>query len=201
VPNYYLLLLTVVTPSQPYRPVCMPWQPETEMNVTILYIGPRIQLGMTQPPPQCRGIESRLCGGFLDGHIFVACLTHIMQVPYENVRSSSLIVIGGAFRFDSLERGRSQYEICGVATRFSGNSFIYGFKLRSLSDLSKLNLRHIQRYLAPPRCSVDASTFVPRLLHGETTQGFWTVTYVHQYIRSRPLGESPHTALSLNHLL
>ena len=48
-----------------------------------------------------------------------------MQVPYENVRSSGLIVIGGAFRFVSLGRGRSQYEICGVTTWVSGNPFIF----------------------------------------------------------------------------
>lgn len=32
-------------------------------------------------------------------------------------------------------------------------------------------------------------------------QGFWTVTYVHQYIRCRSLDPSPHTVLSLNHLM
>lgn len=73
--------------------------------------------------------------------------------------------------------------------------------LKSNSDLSKMNLRHVPRYMAPPRCSVDASTFIPRLLLGETVQGFWTVTYVHEYIRCRSLDPSPHTVLSLNHLL
>ena len=73
--------------------------------------------------------------------------------------------------------------------------------LKSNSDLFKMNLRHIPRYMAPPRCSVDVSTFVPKLLLGETVQGFWTVTYVHQYIRCRSLDPSPHTVLSLNHLL
>lgn len=73
--------------------------------------------------------------------------------------------------------------------------------LKSNSDLLKMNLRHIPRYMAPPCCSVDASTFVPRLLLGETAQGFWTVTYVHQYIKRRSLDPSPHTVLSLNHLL
>jgi hypothetical protein len=69
------------------------------------------------------------------------------------------------------------------------------------SDLSKMNSHHISRYMIPARCYVDPSTFIPRLFHGETAQGFWTVTYVQQCIRSRGLDQHPHTSISLYHLL
>jgi hypothetical protein len=55
--------------------------------------------------------------------------------------------------------------------------------------------------MIPARCSVDPSTFIPRLFHGETAQGFWTVTYVQQCIRSRNLDQHPHTSILLRHLL
>jgi hypothetical protein len=69
------------------------------------------------------------------------------------------------------------------------------------SDLSKMNSHHISRYIIPARCSVDPSTFIPRLVHGETAQGFWTVTYVQQCIRSRILNQYQYTSISLYHLL
>jgi hypothetical protein len=72
---------------------------------------------------------------------------------------------------------------------------------KSNSDLSKMNSLHISRDVAPDHCSVDPSTFVPRLFNGDTAQGFWTVTFVHKCIPSRPLDQYAYNAVSLNHLL
>ncbi|KAH9046371.1 hypothetical protein EDB83DRAFT_2295029 [Lactarius deliciosus] len=43
--------------------------------------------------------------------------------------------------------------------------------------------RHISRYVAPDECLIDPSTFIPRLLRGETAQGFLTATYIQRQIQ------------------
>jgi hypothetical protein len=46
------------------------------------------------------------------------------------------------------------------------------------SDVSKMNLPRIPSYETPPDSQVDPSVLTPRLLPGETTQGFLTATYI-----------------------
>jgi hypothetical protein len=60
----------------------------------------------------------------VDGHIFLVAHIPIIQISYENVRSSGCAVIGGALRFLKMERRGWRYGICGVMPRFSGNPFI-----------------------------------------------------------------------------
>jgi hypothetical protein len=74
-------------------------------------------------------------------------------------------------------------------------------KRKSTADLSKMNSRHILHYAIPADYNLDPSIFVPRLFHGETAQGFWTVTYAPQTTRSRTLDQRTFTALSLKQLL
>ena len=72
---------------------------------------------------------------------------------------------------------------------------------KPISDRLKINSRHISRYEPPEDCSVDPSIFVPSLIHGETTQGFWTATYVPQRTRSSALDKSLYSRLLLKRLL
>ncbi|KAI0294252.1 hypothetical protein B0F90DRAFT_1670558 [Multifurca ochricompacta] len=65
----------------------------------------------------------------------------------------------------------------------------------------QMNSRHILPYEAPSDCSVDPSVFVPRLLHGETTQGFWTATFISRQIQTEHLYQRLYQQLSLKHLL
>ncbi|KAI0302864.1 hypothetical protein B0F90DRAFT_1816439 [Multifurca ochricompacta] len=65
----------------------------------------------------------------------------------------------------------------------------------------QMNSRHILPYEAPSDCSVDPAVFVPRLLHGETTQGFWTATFISRQIQTEHLYQRPYQQLSLKQLL
>ena len=73
---------------------------------------------------------------------------------------------------------------------------------RSTADLTKMNSRHILHYVIPANCdcALDPASFVPGLFHGETVQGFWTVTYVPP-IPSRTYYRRNFTKLSLKQLL
>jgi hypothetical protein len=57
---------------------------------------------------------------------------------------------------------------------------ISSVKRKSTADLTKLNSRYISHYVIPTDCdcALDPALFIPGLFHGETVQGFWTVTYV-----------------------
>ena len=64
-----------------------------------------------------------------------------------------------------------------------------------------MNSRHISNYVIPADCALDPSNFVPGLFHGETAQGFWTVTYVPQDTRSRTYDRRTFNTLPLRQLL
>jgi hypothetical protein len=64
-----------------------------------------------------------------------------------------------------------------------------------------MNSRHISHYEVPADCTLDPSIFVPGLFHGETAQGFWTVTYVPSDTQIRFYSRLTFTALSLKQLL
>jgi len=61
--------------------------------------------------------------------------------------------------------------------------------------------RHISRYVAPDECLIDPSTFVPRLLRGETAQGFLTATYVQRRIQSESWSQRTLSKVYLTKLL
>jgi hypothetical protein len=69
------------------------------------------------------------------------------------------------------------------------------------ANLVKLRSQHVSRYVPPVECPVNPSLLTPRLLHGETAQGFWTASYVAQRIRSGSLGQHPRTKVYLKQLL
>ena len=71
----------------------------------------------------------------------------------------------------------------------------------STADLPKMNSRLISSYVSPADCPVDPWIFVPSLLHGEASQGFWTVSYVPQTTRTSPLDHRPCSRMYLKRLL
>ena len=72
---------------------------------------------------------------------------------------------------------------------------------KSTADLPKMNSCLISSYVAPADCPVDPSVFAPSLLHGESAQGFWTVSYVPQTTRINSLDQRPYSRLHLKQLL
>jgi hypothetical protein len=64
-----------------------------------------------------------------------------------------------------------------------------------------MNSPHISHYEAPADCTLDSNIFVPGLFHGETAQGFWTVTYVPAATQTRPYYQRTFTSLLLKKLL
>jgi hypothetical protein len=62
--------------------------------------------------------------------------------------------------------------------------FLVFIESEFISNSSKMKSRHISSYEIPEDCSpdVDSSIFVPRLLHGETTQAFYTATYIPHHV-------------------
>jgi hypothetical protein len=77
------------------------------------------------------------------------------------------------------------------------------FDVEFISNQSKMNSRHITRYEIPTGTSpaVDPSIFVPRLLHGETTQAFWTASYASHQTRRYGLGPYSISKVHLEQLL
>ncbi|KAF8262192.1 hypothetical protein EI94DRAFT_1744157 [Lactarius quietus] len=65
----------------------------------------------------------------------------------------------------------------------------------------QMNSLHISRYAAPNVCSMDPSIFVPRLLRGETAQGFLTASYIQRQIRSDTLCQRQVTKIHLTTML
>ena len=61
--------------------------------------------------------------------------------------------------------------------------------------------RYISPYTAPEECLLDSSIFVPRLLRGETAQGFLTANYVQRQIKSETWSRRPFNRTYLTKLL
>ena len=68
-------------------------------------------------------------------------------------------------------------------------------------DLFKINSQYISHHIPPANCPVAPSIFVPSLLHGEISQGFWTASYVRQTIRSVRLGQLAISKVYMKRLL
>jgi hypothetical protein len=64
-----------------------------------------------------------------------------------------------------------------------------------------MNSRHISPYVPPPGYQGDPTALTPRLLYGETTQGFLTASYVPPQIRSEVYNEVTFSRMSLKQLL
>jgi hypothetical protein len=67
--------------------------------------------------------------------------------------------------------------------------------------MSKINFRHITRNKNPLDGSVDQATLVPRLLPGETVQGFLTAAYMPQHVHTELFNSQSFSRLSLQQLL
>ena len=77
----------------------------------------------------------------------------------------------------------------------------YAKRKSTSSNPLKMNSRLISRYTVPPDCTLDPSICVPGLFHGETAQGFWTVTYVPQTTQTHAYNQRPFAPLLLKQLL
>jgi hypothetical protein len=64
-----------------------------------------------------------------------------------------------------------------------------------------MNSGHISHYVVPADCTLDPPVFAPGLFHGETVQGFWTVTYVAQTTQTHAYDQLPFSNLLLERLL
>jgi hypothetical protein len=66
-----------------------------------------------------------------------------------------------------------------------------------------MNAQQIMRHVPSADCPVpvDSPIFLPRLLHGETSHGFWIVSYPPQKIPLGDLAQYPLDKDSLKELL
>jgi hypothetical protein len=102
------------------------------------------------------------------------------------------------FTYNVAERNEQEE---GATLRPGFRVFLSPAGLKLITDLFKMNSRHISRYVLPTECPVDPSIFLPSLLQGETAQGFWTASYVRQTTRSVGLGPQPIPKVYLKGLL
>lgn len=65
----------------------------------------------------------------------------------------------------------------------------------------KLNFRHIPRNNTYSDDSINPATLVPRLLRGETVQGFLTGVYIPQHVHTDMFNGQPFTRVFLQQLL
>jgi hypothetical protein len=64
-----------------------------------------------------------------------------------------------------------------------------------------MQFRHIPRNTIPPGYPIDPAVIVPRLLPGETEQGFLTAAYIPRQARIEELHRQAFSRTSLKHLL
>jgi hypothetical protein len=64
-----------------------------------------------------------------------------------------------------------------------------------------MHFRHIPRNINPPDGSVDPAILVPRLLPGETVQGFLTAAYIPQQVHTDVFNRQSFSRVSLQQLL
>jgi hypothetical protein len=64
-----------------------------------------------------------------------------------------------------------------------------------------MNSRYIVPRECPPDCPVGLAVLAPRLLSGETTQGFWTTSYIPRQTRSEAFDGLTFSQISLKQLL
>jgi len=67
--------------------------------------------------------------------------------------------------------------------------------------MSKIHFRHVARNKNPPDGSVDPAILVPRLLPGETVQGFLTAAYIPRRVHTELFDCQSISRLSLQQLL
>jgi hypothetical protein len=64
-----------------------------------------------------------------------------------------------------------------------------------------MHFRHISRNMTPLDCPVDPVVFVPRLLLGETAQGFLTAVYIPRKIHVEEFRRRSYSRMPLKQLL
>jgi hypothetical protein len=68
-------------------------------------------------------------------------------------------------------------------------------------DSSKMHFRRISQNTSPPDCPVDPAVLVPRLLAGETAQGFLTAAYIPPLAETEEFSRQSFSRMSLKLLL
>jgi hypothetical protein len=91
----------------------------------------------------------------------------------------------------------------GAKLRPGFQVYIAFVEVEFTSNSSKMKSRDISSYEIPAECSpdVDPSIFIPRLLHGETTQAFSTVTYIPRRILWKEFDHRPISRMLLEQML
>jgi hypothetical protein len=140
------------------------------------------------------------------------CRNRIMFMRYLTKMCDQVIALLSAEHSASIFWGDADGDAKSVDLDTVGDDrlFLYEVAKRNEQEVNiesrpgfKMNSRHISRYAIPATWgrALDPSSFVPTLFHGETAQGFWTVTYVPQAIRSCTYDRYTFTTLSLRQLL
>ncbi|KAH8989296.1 hypothetical protein EDB92DRAFT_2003843 [Lactarius akahatsu] len=94
----------------------------------------------------------------------------------------------------------SDIESVDVDVGESDRLFIFGVEKTNEKEEGAVSRLGFQVNILPI-CSIDPSIFVPRLLRGETAQGFLTATYVQRKMRSDTLGQRTLSKVHLAQLL
>ena len=189
----------------------------------MLYIGPKIPRGIIQQSLQFAATESHLCGepalsiSILyfstpwDRYLTKICDQVVALLSAE--QSASVVLNDEDSDLESIDVdvGKSdrlfKFEVAKTNEQEEGAVSRPGFQVhiplffRPITNLFKMNSRHILHYVAPYESTINPSTFLPRLLHGETAQGFLTATYVRRQIRSDPFHQRPFAKMYLIQLL
>jgi hypothetical protein len=110
---------------------------------------------------------------------------------------------GDSDRLFTFEVAKTNEQEEGAVSRPGFQVFLRFIEVEFISNLSKMKSCHISRYEVPtdPSLAVEPSMFVPRLLHGETTQAFWTATYIPHQTRWEKLEQYSLTRVHLEQLL
>ena len=120
----------------------------------------------------------------------------------ENDTKSMDVAVGESDRLFTFEVAKTNEQEEGAMSRPGFQVHIPSSCLCLFLTLkSKMVSRHISRYIVPDGCPIDPSTFFPRLLRGETAQGFMTAIYVRRQIRSDTFRQRPLTKIFFTQLL
>jgi hypothetical protein len=80
-------------------------------------------------------------------------------------------------------------------------TFLSGSVLTSLIACRKMNSSRLVSGLSTPKMHTDQSVLSPRLLHGETTQGFMTADFKPARAASEPFSHDHQSARQIRLLL
>ena len=113
------------------------------------------------------------------------------------------LVWGDEERLYTYEVAKRNEQEEGAALRPGFKVTLSSIRIILTADLIQMNSQHISHYVPSADCPVpvDSPIFLPSLLHGETSQGFWIVSYPPQTIPLGNLAQYPLDKVTLKQLL